>query len=65
MSKRKDKSERRNLNSEEMSNMGFVEMQEAADEDGWPYPDDDGEETTESFISYDGKRRVSGRRRGR
>lgn len=62
MGKRKNKEDRRNLNSEEMSNMGFAEMQELADEDGWAYSDDDGGETTESFISYDGKRRVSGRR---
>ena len=60
--KRKPKDERRFLNSEESSAMGFTDMQEAADEDGWAYPDDDGGETTESFVSYDGKRRVSGRR---
>jgi hypothetical protein len=48
--KRKPKDERRFLNSEESSAMGFTEMQDAADEDGWPYPDDDDDETTERFL---------------
>jgi hypothetical protein len=40
---------RRNRNSEEMSAMGFTDMVYWADEDGWPYPDDDDLETTENY----------------
>lgn len=59
MSKRKPKDERRFLNSEEAEAMGFTEMQAASDEDGWPYPDDDDDETTENYLR---KGRSDGRR---
>lgn len=45
---RRDREQRRNLNSQEMYNMGFAELQENSDEDGWAYADDDDEETTEN-----------------
>jgi hypothetical protein len=43
-----DRDQRRNLNSDERYAFGFTDMQYFADEDGWPYPDDDDEETTEN-----------------
>lgn len=46
-STRKDRSERRGLNTDEVEGMGYVQMNEAADEEGWPYPDEDDPETTE------------------
>jgi hypothetical protein len=42
---------RRALSSSEMYAMGFAELAEHDDEDGWPYPDDDEPETTESYIT--------------
>ena len=55
--KRRDRSERRNLNSQESHDLGYTDLQSQADEDGWPYPDDDDEETTEDFIRGDKKLR--------
>lgn len=52
MSKRKPKDERRFLNSEESEAMGFADLQANADEDGWAYPDDDDDETTEKHLRY-------------
>lgn len=49
MTKRKDKTERRNLNTEEMEAMGFTDFSANNNEDGWPYPDDDDDETTERY----------------
>jgi len=46
---------RRNRSVQEMSAMGFTDMQTCADEDGWPYPDDDDEITTEHYIDGYGK----------
>ena len=43
-----DREQRRNLNSDEMYSLGFADLQFNSDEDGWPYPDDDDEETTEN-----------------
>lgn len=48
--KRQDREKRRNLNSQEMHDMGYVDLQSNADEDGWAYPDDDDEETTENYL---------------
>ena len=48
---RKSRDKRRNLNTDEMHDMGFVELQEHATEDGWAYPDDDDDETTERHLS--------------
>ena len=39
--------------------MGYVELQANANEDGWPYPDDDDEETTEHYLRH--SRRYEGR----
>jgi hypothetical protein len=50
MTARKPKHKRRHLNSEEMEAMGFADLQHNADEDGWPYPDDDDPETTECYL---------------
>lgn len=58
---RKDREDRRNLNAQEMHDLGFADLQAAADEDGWPYPDDDDDETTECYVDKD--RRVK-RKRG-
>lgn len=58
--KRRDRSERRNLNSQESHDLGYYDLQSQADEDGWPYPDDD-EETTENRMYRD--RRPNDRRR--
>lgn len=55
--KRRDRSQRRNLNSQESHDLGYYDLQAQADEDGWPYPDDDDEETTEDFIRGDKKMR--------
>lgn len=44
----------RNLSSIEMYAMGFCDMQTLADEEGWAYPDDDDEETTEQYCQHDG-----------
>lgn len=52
---RKDRRKRRNLNSQEMHDLGFADLQANADEDGWAYPDDDDEETTEDFVRRDKK----------
>ena len=59
--KRRDRSERRNLNSQESHDLGYYDLQSQADEDGWPYPDDDDEETTENRARRD--RRPNDRRR--
>lgn len=39
--KRKDRSERRNLNAEEAASLIFTDFQNRADEYGWPFPDYD------------------------
>ncbi len=44
---RRGRESRRNLNAQEMHDMGYADLKANADEDGWPYPDDDDEETTE------------------
>jgi hypothetical protein len=54
--KRRPRKERRFLNSEESEAMGFVELQANADDTGWPYPDDDDEDTTERYRTPDGIR---------
>ena len=54
---RRHKTERRNLNPEEMEAMGFADLKANDDEDGWPYPDDDDEETTEDYSTHPGMRR--------
>lgn len=59
---RRDRDKRRNLNAQEMHDMGFAELRENADEDGWPYPDDDDPETTEDRLDCNKKRRRSRRR---
>lgn len=60
---RKDRNKRRNLNSQEMHDMGYAELRENANEDGWPYPDSDDPETTEDYLSGpERKRRKRGRR---
>lgn len=51
MPERKSRHRRRHWNAEESEAMGFVDLQENADEDGWPYPDDDDEETTENYMT--------------
>lgn len=43
MSDRRPREERRNLNAQEAESMGFVEMQELNDDEGWPYDDSDEE----------------------
>lgn len=48
--KRQGRENRRNLNSQEMHDMGYVDLRTNADEDVWAYPDDDGEETTENYL---------------
>lgn len=45
--RRRDRSQRRHLNPEESFSMGFAELQEKADEDGWAYSDNDPDETTQ------------------
>ena len=61
---RKERSNRRNLNSQEMHDMVYVDMRASADEDGWAYPDDDDAETTEDYMTRDGHIR-NGQRRPR
>jgi hypothetical protein len=48
---RADRDERRNLNSDEMYAMGFVDLLDASNDDGWPYSDTDDEETTEAYLT--------------
>lgn len=59
---RKDRNKRRNLNSQEMHDLGYADLRTNADEDGWPYPDDDDPETTEDYMRQD-KRRNDRRRK--
>lgn len=54
---RKPREHRRSLNSDESESLGFADMWAAADEEGWPYPDDDDEDTTESHFCRNGDRR--------
>ena len=42
---------KRNRSSQEMYAMGFADLAANASEDGWAYPDDDDEETTEGWLS--------------
>lgn len=60
---RKDRKTRRNLNAQEMHDMGYADLRANADEDGWPYPDDDDVETTERYMGKNGKVRDNGRRK--
>lgn len=53
---RRDKTERRNLNSEEMEAMGFTEMAIDRDDEGWPYPDNDDSDDTEKWWQRNGAR---------
>ena len=62
-SNRRDRSQRRNLNSQEMHDMGYAELRENADEDGWAYPDDDDDETTDQRGNESARR--DDRRRSR
>ncbi len=59
--RRTPRQQRRNLNSEEMYALGFVEMQARADNDGWPYADDDDFETTENWTDRHGNHHSSSR----
>jgi len=58
---RKDRDKRRNLNSQEMHDLGYADLRTNSDEDGWPYPDDDDAETTEDYMTRDKKRRKNKR----
>jgi len=58
-SRRKDRDKRRNFNSQEMHDLGYADLQARANEDGWPYADDDGSESTEDYMTADKKRRRS------
>jgi hypothetical protein len=48
--KMRDRNQRRNLNANEMYALGFVELAIDNDDDGWPYRDDDDDETTENRL---------------
>ena len=41
MTIRRPREERRNLNTEEMESMSYVDFVHNADEEGWPFPDSD------------------------
>ena len=59
---RRDKTEHRFLNSDEMESMGFTELKANDIEEGWPYPDTDDVETTECYRISPTRCRRSGRR---
>lgn len=61
--RRIDRMFRKNLNSQEMHDLGFTDLKTRSDEDGWPYPDDDDPETTECYhIDGFSRLRKSGRK---
>jgi len=53
---RRSREDRRNLNIDEMESMGFVDMWELSEREGWCYDDCDDMETTECYRYKSGDR---------